>query len=245
MTSTQNRLTIKLAFSILAIVALVSTPSFAAPQKDVFSRADDNKTESTESQSGQKGSASKESSAQAPAVSVTKESTAQIDQQSDGWFTIVDQDAATEVRLPGKPTYKEIKFSPIAGRPAVVNHFYNALVNKQISVDYSWMDLHTAPKGKALTAALDGAVKGAVVNVFGKVGQITKIKSGKIPGREFDFTFPIQTPDGKSHILSAKSRLFIQGTRRYQLTVISPKGKEDSAMATKLFDSMVIYPIAK
>ena len=240
MSRTQNRLTIKSAFSILAIVALISTPSFAAPQSDVFSRPDDKKTEATDSQPGQKGSASKESSTQAPAITVKKESSAQIDQQSDGWFTIVDGVASTEIRLPGKPTYKEIQFSPIAGRPAVVNHLYNTLYKKQISVDYSWMDLHDAPQGKDLSAALDGAVKGAVVNVFGKIGTMTKIKSGKIPGREFDFTFPIQTPDGKTHMLSGKSRLFIQGKRQYQINVISPKGKEDKALITKLFDSLII-----
>lgn len=234
MTKTQTLSTL-LAFSTVAMVALLASPSIAAPQNDVFKRAGENKTDATA------GETATESSDQtkAPATSVTKESDAKIEQQSDGWFTVVDDSAAVEVRLPIKPTYKEITFSPVAGRPAVVNHLYNGL-HKGASFDYSWMDLHDAPKGKQMTQALDGAVKGAVVNVFGQLDAMTKIKSGKVPGREFSFTFPIQTPDGKTHMLEGKSRIFIQENRQYQLNVISPQGKEDEDMVTKLFDSLII-----
>ena len=233
MTKTQTRSTL-LAFSIVAIVAAVASPSFAAPQDDVFKRAGENKTEATDK-------AATESSAQTetPATSVTKDSDAKIEQQSDGWFTVVDDSALVEVRMPAKPTYKEITFSPIAGRSAVVNHLYNT-TSKGSSIDYSWMDLHDAPTGKQLTKALDGAVKGAVVNVFGQLDAMTKIKADKVPGREFDFTFPIRTPDGKTHMLAGKSRIYIQGNRQYQLNVISPQGKADNDMITKLFDSLII-----
>jgi len=216
-----------------AIVALIASSAFAAPQ-DVFKRSgEDQKAEATETTTS-------EATTEPETTSVTKESTAKIEQQSDGWFTVVDEVAQVEVRLPGKPTYKEITFSPIKGRPSVVNHFYNTLFNNEISIDYSWMDLHDKQQGKQLSDALDGAVKGAVVNVFGQLDQMTKIKSGKIHGREFSFSFQFPTPKGKTLVLSGKSRIFIQGNRQYQLNVIAPLGKENDELVTKLFDSLII-----
>jgi hypothetical protein len=219
------------------IFALAPSMLMASPLQDgVFSRTDDARAESAES------SANTEVPQQQQATSsVAKESEARIDQQSDGWFAISDDDSKVDVRLPGKPKYKEVTFSPIAGRSAVVNHIYNSLTaDKQISVDYSWMDLHEAPVGRALKEALDGAVKGSVVNVFGELNRMDPIKSGQVDGRDFQFRFSINTPDGKTHMLSGHSRVFIQGNRRYQLNVIAPEGKEDEDMVKKLFESLVI-----
>ena len=231
MTKSQFCSTILLAFAMMAVT---SSSAFAAPQ-DVFKRADEKKTE------GAADKAEKSSEAQAGAP-VIKESPATIKQQSDGWFAIVDDTALVEVRMPAEPVYKEFTFTSVAGQPADTNHIHDTLVNKEHNVSYSWMDIHNPPKGKAksVTATLDGMVKGAVINVFGELGSMTKIKSGKVPGREFDFTFPINTPDGKTHMLYVKSRIFIQGNRQYQVSVTSAQGKEDSAMTTKFFDSLII-----
>lgn len=238
MTKTQIRSNSLLAIVVLAILALISSSATAAPQEGVFKRSGEEISNSTKEAKTE--NAEQPTATNTTTKSITKESAAKIDQQSDGWYTIVDDASLVEVRMPGKPTYKEITFSPIAGRPAVVNHLYNTLVNKEISVDYSWMDLHEAPAGRKLTEALDGAVKGAVVNVFGQLDGMTKIRSGKIPGREFEFTFPIQTPDGKTHMITGKSRIFIKDNRQFQLNVISPKGKDNQEMITKLFDSLTI-----
>ncbi|QEG25014.1 hypothetical protein [Mariniblastus fucicola] len=225
------------ALFAIAIITLVSSAALAAPQDDVFKRPGEEtkKNDTTESQASETA----QPKSTAP-TSITKESSASIEQQSDGWFTIVDDASMVELRFPGDPSYKEITFSPVAGRPAVVNHLYNTLINKEISVDYSWMELHESPTGKQLNDALDGAVKGAVVNVFGQLDVMTKIKSGKVPGREFSFTFPIQTPDGKTHMLSGKSRIFIKDNRQFQLNVIVPQGKEDDTLTKKLFESFMI-----
>ena len=228
--------------SLLAFVvfAFASSVALAAPQDGIFSRASDKEAKAADT-TAETSAESKSESQTAAATAVVKESTAQIEQQSDGWFTVVDNESMVEVRLPGNPKYKEITFSPIVGRSAVVNHLYNSVVNKETTVDYSWMDLHDAPTGKKqMKAALDGAVKGAVVNVFGQLDRMDPIKSGKVEGREFDFNFRWNAPNGKSLILSGRSRIFIKGNRRYQLNVICPKGKEDDDMVSKLFDSLII-----
>lgn len=221
-----------------ALVALIAASAFAAPQDNVFKRpGEDKKTEAA------KGSTAKTTSSDAQATattSVTKESTAKIEQQSDGWFTVVDDVAKVEVRLPSDPSYREVTFSPLKGRPSVVNHIHKSLFNKMIAVDYSWMDLHDKQEGKQLNKALDGAVTGAVANVFGQLDQMTKIKSGKVHGREFSFKFQFPTPDGKTLHFSGKSRIFIQANRQYQLNVIAPQGKENDELATKVFDSLII-----
>ena len=233
----------RISLLVMTLLASIAVSAAAAPQDDIFSRPSDKK-EVTEAGSGDSEVAETEPAAGDQTASETpaEESTARIEQQSDGWYTVIDDASGVEVRLPGEPTYKELSWSPIAGRPPLTNHFYNSLSkDKQISVDYSWYDMHEAPAtAKALKATLDGAVKGSVVNVFGELAKMESVKSGKVNGREFEFKFTLNLPGGKSAAMSGHSRVFIKGKRRYQLNVIAYAGKEDKALATKLFDSLLI-----
>lgn len=227
-------------FAVISSSAMTSSFALAAPQDDIFSRPSDKKDAIKENATGESSGTTE--TAELAATSVTKESKAKIEQQSDGWFTISDDESMVDVRLPSKPTYKEFTWSPIAGREQRVNHIYNSLAKKgQISVDYSWWDMHEAPTtNKELKEALDGAVKGSVVNVFGELTRMDKIKLGKVQGREFDFNFTMNLPDGKTPKMSGQSRVFIKNNRRYQITVISYAGKEDEVLTKKLFDSLNI-----
>ncbi len=235
MNKTQIRQFGLLAFAILT---LISSSAFAAPQ-DVFKRSTDKKAETTTTES----SATEPAKKAAPAASsIKKESTAEMTEQSDGWFTISDDVSNAEFRLPGKPKYIERTFNPIAGRNAIVNHRYVVYLNGVSSFEYSWKDLHEVPATpKELNDALDGCVKGAVVNVIGQLDRMDKIRPGKVPGREFDFSFSLADPKTKtSTMYSGRSRVFIKGNRRYQLDVLTPQGKEDATATAKLFDSLII-----
>lgn len=234
--------------SLFAVAFLAAITSFgvtspeatAAPQDDIFSRPSDKKeTKEADATSGETTEAN--SAASAPKT-VIKESKAKIAPISDGWYSVSDDESMVDVRLPGKPTYKELSWSPIAGRGQLVNHIYTSLAKKgQISVDYSWWDMHEAPaKGKELKDALEGAVKGSVVNVFGELTRMDKVTVNKVQGREFDFRFTMNLPNGKTPMMSGRSRVFIKGKRRYQVTVISYAGKEDEALTSKLFESLNI-----
>ena len=235
MNKTQMLQSSLLAFAILT---LVSSSALAMPQ-DVFKRSTDKKAETTTESSTTEPV--KKTAAPA-ASSIKKESSAEITEQSDGWFTISDSVSNAEVRLPGKPKYIERAFSPIAGRDAVVNHRYVVYLNGISSFEYSWKDLHDVPAtAKSLNEALDGAVKGTVVNVIGQLDRMDKIRSGKVPGREYDFSFSLANPKTKtSTMYSGRSRVFIKGNRRYQLDVLTPQGKEDAEATKKLFDSLII-----
>ena len=102
--------------------------------------------------------------------------------------------------------------------------------------------MHEAPAtAKDLKNALDGAVVGSVANVFGKVTQPpANVKSGKVNGREFEFDFTLNLPSGKTAAMQGRSRVFIKGKRRYQMTVINYAGKGDSSLTDKLFESLLI-----
>lgn len=215
-----------------------------SPEKassDIFSRSSDKKSETSQKTEDTAKKTEPESQT-AATTSVTKDSNAKINQQSDGWFTVVDDDAMVEYRLPSKPSYKEITFSPIKGRTGRVNMMHSALSSdKQIDVSLSWYELHEAPTGgKQIKDALEGAVKGSVINVFGELTRMDPIKSGRVPGRDFDFKFDINPPNGKTYPMSGKSRIFIKDNRRYQLQVISVAGKEDEELTKKFFDSLII-----
>jgi len=235
MNKPQIRQTGLLAF---AIVALISSSAFATPQDDIFKRSTDKKAETTTKSSPTQ----QPTKTAATTSSVKKESTAEMTQQSDGWFTITDDASGTEFRLPVKPKYREKTFSPIAGQAAVVNHRHVAYPSKVSSFEFSWKDLHEAPANHVQRSkALDGAVKGAVVNVIGQLDRVEKIKSGKVAGREFDFTFSLANPKTKkSTLYSGRSRVFIKGSRRYQLDVLTPQGQEDPVATKKFFDSLII-----
>ncbi len=235
MNKPQIRQTGLLAF---AIVALLSSSAFAAPQDDVFKRPTDKKAESPEAESSTTKAAEQKTTTSS---SLKKESSAKITEQSDGWFTVVDDASNTEVRLPGNPKYLERSFSPIAGREAVVNHRYVVYPNKESSFEFSWMDLHEAPTTmKQLNESLEGAVKGSVVNVLGQLVQMEKIPGG-VNGREYEFTFSVANPkDKKDYVFSGRSRVFIKGNRRYQLDAIAIQGKEDAEATKQLFDSLII-----
>ena len=241
MNKPQIRQSALLAFLIAAVIG---SSAMAAPQDDVFKRPSDKKVTKEKDTTGSstKESSAEKSTQQPAASSIKKESTAKETQQSDGWFTITDDVSATEFRLPGKPKYLERTFSPIMGRDAVVNHRYVVYPSDVSSFEFSWMDLHEAPATqKQLNEAFDGAVRGSVVNVIGQLDRMDKIKSGKIQGREFDFTFNVANPKAKTdYVFSGRSRIFISGNRRYQLDVITLQGKEDAAATKKFFDSLII-----
>ena len=237
----RNRLLVIALSTIFAMLAF-DVNSASALQDDLFTRPSDKKA-TAEAGSGTKATETNDGAeTESEAAAKTKESTAQIEQQSDGWYTVIDDASNVEVRLPGEPKYKELSWSPIAGRPPLTNHFYNSLsADKQISADYSWYDMHEAPATpQALKNALDGAVKGSVVNVFGELKRMDAVRSGKVSGREFEFDFTLNLPSGKSATMHGRSRIFIQDKRRYQLTVINYVGKGDSDLTDKLFESLLI-----
>lgn len=240
----------KTSLLAVALLALMWNSSWAAPQDDIFSRpTDDIKAlgdgegeEDPEGESSDVGeTVTADPEPESPAAEPA-ESKATIEAQSDGWFTISDEKSQVEVRLPNEPTYRELSWSPISGRKPLTNHIYRTLANKkQVSVDYSWYDMHEAPTtAKEIKATLEGAVKGSVVNVFGELTRMDMAKSGKVPGREFDFKFSMKPSQGKEMMMSGRSQIFLKGKRRYQLTVISYAGKEDRDLTQKLFDSLVI-----
>jgi hypothetical protein len=229
-------LTIVLAF---AVSYSVTSTAIAAPQEGVFKRSTDTETKKPDTSTEETKAIKK---ARPSGSTITKESNAKITEQSDGWVTISDDESNTQWRFPGKPTYKEFKFYPIAGRDAVVNHFYKVLIDNRTEVAYSWMDLHEAPsRGKQLNDSLEGAVKGAVVNVLGQLNQMEKITVNKVQGREYDYTFSLRDPRGNSDLLiSGYARVFIKGNRQYQMHVLTPKGKEEPELTKKYFDSLMI-----
>lgn len=230
----QSCLTLLLA---IAVSPSIESTAVAAPQEGVFKRSTDVETKKSDSPKEEVTKKKKPSGS-----TITKESNAKITKQSDGWVTIVDGDSNTEWRFPGKPIYKEFKFYPITGRDAVVNHFYKVLIDNRTEVAYSWMDLHDTPtRGKQLNDTLEGAVKGAVVNVLGQLNQMEKITVNKVQGREYDYTFSLRDPRANSDLLiSGYARVFIKGNRQYQMHVLTPKGKEEPELTKKYFDSLII-----
>ena len=103
----------------------------------------------------------------------------------------------------------------------------------------SWHDLHETPKGKAdILATLDGAVRGTVANVLGKMkSEPTEATVGDYPARRIEYTYAYD-----KETFQATTLVVLAGQRQYQMTVLSKDGSEDESFSQKFLESLEVLP---
>ena len=153
-----------------------------------------------------------------PAIAQDKEPTGQ-------WIKMTPSGAMASFEMPKNPRYVERSFSPIPNKPPIKVRLYLATVaTENRTYVFSYHDLHETPQDKKTAkAALDGAVKGSVLNVLGQLvdPQELGLKNPQAisyegrSGRQFVCRF-IQNE--KTFIVTA--RIFLVDKRLYQLSCI-------------------------
>ncbi len=146
------------------------------------------------------------------------------------WRVISPSDAKATFQMPKKPRYIERTFAPVANKPPIKVHLYLATVKEgKATYIFGYHDLHEAPADRrTMNKALEGAVRGSVLNVQGKLLEdVTKIEfrdpyGKKVPGRQFSYSY---LQGEKSYVVL--SRVFIVGKRQFQITALS----DDSVFA--------------
>ena len=157
----------------------------------------------------------------------------------EGWVKVEGSSANATFQLPKEPKYKTISFSPIAGLDPITTHMYISVINPQQSVVVSWHDLHEEPVGNPqIKDTLDGAVKGNVARVVGKLDEIKAVKVSGYPGREFNYSFSMKVSDTEEKILKAKSRIILVGQRQFQIQMITTEDAVDKATAERAFEAL-------
>jgi len=161
--------------------------------------------------------------------------------QEGEWRVISPSDALATVEMPKKPRYIERTFSPVANKPPIKVHLHLATINEgKTTFIFGYHDLHEAPAdAKTRDKALEGAVRGSVVNVQGELlSDVTRIRFKKSMGRQFEYRY-IQ--DKKSYIVA--SRVFIVGKRQYQISALSLESALNETLISKYINSFKLLMI--
>jgi len=159
--------------------------------------------------------------------------------QEGEWRVISPSDALATVEMPKKPRYIERTFTPVANKPPIKVHLNLATVNEgKTTYIFGYHDLHEAPAdARTRDKALEGAVRGSVVNVQGELlSDVTRIRFKKSMGRQFEYRY-----DKKSYIVA--SRVFIVGKRQYQISALSLESALNETLVSKYINSFKLLMI--
>ena len=162
-------------------------------------------------------------------------------QEEGEWRLISPTDALATVEMPKKPRYIERTFTPVANKPPIKVHLHLATVNEgKTTYIFGYHDLHEAPAdAKTRDKALEGAVRGSVVNVQGELlSDVTKIRFKNSMGRQFQYQY---VQDKKRYIVA--SRVFIVGKRQYQISALSLESALNETLVAKYINSFKLLMI--
>ncbi len=146
------------------------------------------------------------------------------------WPEYKSPDGKFAISMPGKVTVKSGQNRYPFGVVKITAHSHTPnkdTVWRVATHDYPEAFLKTTPPGKLL----DLMAKGMAKNVKGKPAIPKAIKLGEHEGREFKLT---AAPPGD---YSVHTRLYVVGTRVYQLTLVAKANDIAFKSAEKFFDS--------
>jgi len=140
-------------------------------------------------------------------------------------------DGKFSVQMPGTPTQKTESAAGITFKMYLVERGSNGMM-----VAFADMPIQANEPDAVIQKRLDGARDGAVKNINATLTSSSSITlAGKNPGRELTANLP----ENKGIV---KMRIYIVGTRMYQLMVLSTPSYVNSENAGKFFDSFTITP---
>lgn len=157
------------------------------------------------------------------------------------WRTISPRDALATFSAPKKPRYIERTFTPVANKPPIKVHLYLSTVNEgKATYIFGYHDLHEVPANKQVVdRALEGAVRGSVINVQGELlSDVSKIRFKKWPGRQFNYRYK----QGENNY-TVLSRVFLVNERQYQVSSVALESEFDKTLATNFLNSFKLVII--
>ena len=157
------------------------------------------------------------------------------------WRTISPSDALATFSAPKKPRYIERTFTPVANKPPIKVHLYMSPINKgKENYIFGYHDLHEIPgNARARDRAIEGAVRGSIINVQGKLlSDVDTIRFKKWPGRQFNYQY---LQNEKNFVVL--SRVFLVEKRLYQLNAIALESEFDKEIANKFLNSFKLVTI--
>ena len=154
---------------------------------------------------------------------------------STNWLEIRPTGANAEFKMPTKPRFVERMFTPVTDQPPIKVRLHIGSFNqKTCAFVFSYHDLHLVPPTQVeIDNTLDGAIVGSIANVQGKPVSQQAIRYGDHPGRAFLYQYA-----QNNEIYQVSARVFLVGTRQYQISVLMKADGFDEKIAASFLDSL-------
>ena len=170
-------------------------------------------------------------------VQATPTDEAVVTADSANWLEVKPTGANAEFKMPVKPRYVERMFSPIVNQPPIKVRLHIGSFNQKSSAFvFGYHDLQvTPPTQQDIDNTLDGAIVGSIANVQGKPVSQQTIRYGEHPGRAFLYQYA-----QNNEIYQVSARVFLVGTRQYQISALMKADGFDEKIAASFLDSFRI-----
>ena len=152
---------------------------------------------------------------------------------TDGqWIKHAPNESNAEIMMPAKPQMSERTFRPVADQPFIKVKTWRCTANGgQVVFTMSYHDLHQSPKsGVEIRQTLDGAVKGTLALLLGKLESSENVKLRDYQGRKFTYSFSFA-----DQALHADAEVYLIGKRQYMLNTIFKSTGYDPAISKTYF----------
>ena len=184
---------------------------------------------------------SSQSTAQAPSQSSEQTTNKEKEPKEGQWRRVSPRDALATFLAPKKPRYVERSFTPVANMPPITVHLYLSTINEgKETYIFGYHDLHELSRHKtAIDRTLDGAVRGSVINVDGKlIGAVSPICFKKHSGRQFKYQY-----EQNEKTYTVLSRVFLVKKRQYQISAVALQSEYNETKATEYLNSFKLVVI--
>ena len=150
------------------------------------------------------------------------------------WTIVSPENSGFQFDAPGQPRHVTRQIKPQPDLEIAVQMYVLSLQEGRVALVAGYHDLPQIPDSvKKQNEVLDGAVKGAVVNVVGELNSSEQLDFDEVPGRRFSYR---GTRKGRE--IEARSQLVLNGKRVYQLSVVHLADAEiDEEIAKRFFAS--------
>lgn len=154
-------------------------------------------------------------------------------QNEEGWFIITPEGSGAEFIMPLSPRETEQKMVPVPGTTIHVR-MMAAVDDRQANFVFAWHDQKEPKTGEEVKNTLDGAVKGALGMTFGELEKAIPLNIGGLPGCEYRIRF-----HHREQPMRILGRVFLFGTRVYQLTYVAPDSGYSETAGARFVQSFV------
>ena len=154
---------------------------------------------------------------------------------TDGqWLKHAPNESNAEIMMPAKPQMSQRTFRPVADQPFIKVKTWRCTANGgQVVFTMSYHDLHQSPKSRdEIRQTLDGAVKGTLALLLGKLESSENIKLRDYLGRKFTYSFSFA-----DQALHADAEVYLIGKRQYMLNTIFKSTGYDPTISQKYFET--------